>query len=111
MSLRFPLLFFLFLTTAVDSYGADPLSRKVTIYRDEYGVPHIVGKTEEAAFFGYGYAQSEDHLERMMLQYRDAQGRLAEVEGFDALGEGPLHFIACEYRWGGDYLQRLLRTE
>ena len=68
--------------------AADPLARQVTIYRDNFGVPHIVGETEEATFFGYGYAQAEDHLERMMLQYRDAQGRRAEVEGFAALGDG-----------------------
>jgi len=60
---------------------AGPLASQVTIYRDEYGVPHIVGKTEEAAFFGYGYAQAEDHLERMMIQFRNAQGRRAEVLG------------------------------
>ena len=42
----------------------DPIAAQVTIYRDEYGVPHIVGETEEATFFGYGYAQAEDHLER-----------------------------------------------
>ena len=47
----------------------------------------------------------------MMLQYRDAQGRRAEVEGFEALGDGYLHFIPYEYRWDGDYLQRLLRTK
>ena len=63
----------------------------MTIYRDRYGVPHIVGETEEAAFFGYGYAQAEDHLERMMAQYRDAQGRRAEVQGFEALGDGYSH--------------------
>ncbi len=91
--------------------GEDPLARQVTTYRDEYGVPHIVGETEEAAFFGYGYAQAEDHLERMMIQYRDAQGRRAEVQGFEALGDGYLHFIPYEYRWDGDYLQRLLRTK
>jgi acyl-homoserine lactone acylase PvdQ len=88
----------------------DPLAAQVTVYRDNYGVPHIVGDTEEAAFFGYGYAQAEDHLERMMIQYRDAQGRRAEVQGFEALGEGYLKFIPYEYRWDGDYLQRLLRT-
>src|SRR3954466_13686807 len=87
------------------------LGKDVAIYRDAYGVPHIVGETEEAAFFGYGYAQAEDHLERMMLQYRDAQGRRAEVLGFEALGDGYLHFIPYEYRWDGDYLQRLLRTK
>ncbi|MEK7409123.1 MAG: penicillin acylase family protein, partial [Acidobacteriota bacterium] len=82
----------------------------MTVYRDEYGVPHIVGENEEATFFGYGYAQAEDHLERMMLQYRDAQGRRAEVQGSAALGDGYLKFIPHEYRWDGDYLQRLLRT-
>ena len=90
---------------------ADRLASQVTIYRDEYGVPHIVGETEEATFLGYGYAQAEDHLERMMIQFRDAQGRRAEVLGFDALGDGYLHFIPYEYRWDGDYLQRLLRTK
>src|SRR6266851_9086417 len=110
--LLFFVLFFilLILISTASTYGADPLSKQVTIYRDNYGVPHIVGETEEATFFGYGYAQAEDHLERMMLQYRDAQGRRAEVEGFAALGDGYLHFIPYEYRWDGDYLQRLLRT-
>jgi penicillin amidase len=89
----------------------EPLANEVTIYRDTYGVPHIVGETEQAVFFGYGYAQAEDHLERMMLQYRDAQGRRAEVLGFEALGDGYLHLIPYEYRWDGDYLQRLLRTK
>jgi len=92
-------------------YAGDLLFNQVTIYRDNYGVPHIVGETEEATFFGYGYAQAEDHLERMMLQYRDAQGRRSEVLGADALGDGPVRYIASEYRWGGDYLQRLLRTK
>jgi acyl-homoserine-lactone acylase len=94
-----------------EATSRDPLARQVTIYRDEYGVPHIVGATEAAAFFGYGYAQAEDHLERMMLQYRDAQGRRAEIQGAEALGDGYLHFIPYEYRWDGDYLQRLLRTK
>ncbi len=89
----------------------DPLASRVTIYRDTYGVPHIVGETVEAAFFGYGLAQAEDHLERMMLQYRDAQGRRAEFLGREALCENCLHFTPSEYRWCGDYLQRLLRTK
>ena len=91
--------------------ATDPLASQVTIYRDNYGTPHIVGETEEATFFGYGYAQAEDHLEEMMVQYRDAQGRRAEVQGMEALGDGYLHFIPYEYRWDGDYLQRLLRTK
>ena len=100
-----------FILTVATACAADPLAEHVTIYRDNYGVPHILGDTEEATFFGYGYAQAEDHLEGMMLQYRDAQGRRAEIQGFSALGDGYLHFIPYEYRWDGDYLQRLLRTK
>lgn len=100
---------------AVETLSARELSggfaEQVTIYRDNFGVPHIVGETEEATFFGYGYAQAQDHLEKMMLQYMDAQGRLSEVLGFNNLGRGYLHFIPYEYRWDGDYLQRLLRTK
>jgi acyl-homoserine-lactone acylase len=101
------LAFFCIVTTA---WSADPLGRLVTIYRDNFGVPHIVGDTEEATFFGYGYAQAQDHLERMMLQYRDAQGRRAEVLGRTALGVD-MQFNDHDYRWGGDYLQRLLRAK
>ena len=85
------------------------LQDHVTIYRDTYGVPHILGDTEEATFFGYGYAQAEDHLEKMMIQYRDAQGRRSEVLGDSALG-GDMKYNSSDYRWDGDYLQRLLRT-
>jgi acyl-homoserine lactone acylase PvdQ len=92
------------------AWSADPLARLVTIYRDNFGVPHIVGETEQAVFFGYGYAQAQDHLERMMLQYRDAQGRRAEVLGKAALGER-LEFTDHDYRWGGDYLQRLFHAK
>jgi acyl-homoserine lactone acylase PvdQ len=100
----------LLLAVAASANSTDRLSQQVTVYRDNYGVPHIVGETEEATFFGYGYAQAEDHLEQMMLEYRDAQGRRAEVQGSAALG-GDLHFFQHEYRWDGDYLQRLLRTK
>ena len=102
---------FFMLVVATAASAAEPLAEQVTIYRENFGVPHIVGETEEATFFGYGYAQAEDHLESMMLQYRDAQGRRAEIQGFAALGDGYLHFIPYEYRWDGDYLQRLLRTK
>jgi len=66
---------------ASSAKSTDPLAEQVTIYCDEYGVPHILGETEEATFFGYGYAQAQDHLETMMMHYLDAQGRLAEVRG------------------------------
>lgn len=57
----------------------------VTIIRDDFGVPHIYGKTDADAVFGLLYAQCEDDFNRVEQNYIWATGRLAEVEGEDAL--------------------------
>ncbi|NND15423.1 MAG: acylase, partial [Eudoraea sp.] len=56
-----------------------------TIIRDSYGVPHIYGKTDADAVFGLLYAQCEDDFNRVEQNYIWAIGRLAEVEGEEAL--------------------------
>lgn len=62
-------------------------STKVTIYRDHFGIPHIVGESEEAIFYGFGYAQAEDHLIDMIYNYLRANGRLSEYLGKSYLDE------------------------
>ncbi|MBU1187455.1 MAG: penicillin acylase family protein [Gammaproteobacteria bacterium] len=57
----------------------------VTIVRDDFGVPHIYGKTDADAVFGLMYAQAEDDFARIERNYYWAIGRLAEVEGEQAL--------------------------
>ena len=54
---------------------------RVTIIRDEFGVPHIFAATAPGAAYGSGYAQAEDRLEEMMRNYRKAEGTMAEVFG------------------------------
>ncbi|MFO0946261.1 MAG: penicillin acylase family protein [Planctomycetota bacterium] len=54
---------------------------EVTVHRDQWGVPHIFGDSEEAACFGMGYAQAEDRLVELCKQYRRATGRMSEVFG------------------------------
>ena len=58
---------------------------QVTIYRDDFGVPHVYGKTDADAVFGMLYAQCEDDFNRVEQNYIWAIGRLAEVEGEEAL--------------------------
>lgn len=53
----------------------------VTIIRDDFGVPHIYGKSDANAVFGLLYAQCEDDFSRIERNYTWAIGRLAEVEG------------------------------
>ncbi len=57
----------------------------IEIIRDGYGVPHIYGKTDADAVFGLLYAQCEDDFNRVEQNYIWATGRLAEVEGEEAL--------------------------
>ena len=57
----------------------------VEIIRDDFGVPHIYGKSDADAVFGLLYAQCEDDFPRVEQNYIWAIGRLAEVEGEEAL--------------------------
>lgn len=57
----------------------------VTIIRDDFGIPHIYGKSDADAVFGLLYAQSEDDFPRVERNYIWAIGRLAEVEGEEAI--------------------------
>ncbi|MEE4279356.1 MAG: acylase [Halieaceae bacterium] len=60
-------------------------AQKVTIIRDDYGVPHIYAETDADAVFGLLYAQAEDDFPRVERNYYWAIGRLAEAEGEGAL--------------------------
>ena len=53
----------------------------VTIIRDDWGVPHIYGKTDADVVFGLMYAQAEDDFNRVETNFINSQGRLAEADG------------------------------
>lgn len=57
------------------------LAAQVTIRRDTYGIPHILAKTEEAAAFGFGYAQAEDHCLPIVRRFIAARGETAKYLG------------------------------
>jgi acyl-homoserine-lactone acylase len=56
-------------------------AQRVTVMRDTWGIPHLFGKTDADAVFGLMYAQAEDDFNRVELNYINAMGRLAEVDG------------------------------
>lgn len=57
------------------------LSAPVEIVRNTHNVPHILGETDAASYFGFGYVHAQDRLWQMMLMRRTAQGRLSELFG------------------------------
>ncbi|MEM9525955.1 MAG: acylase [Bacteroidota bacterium] len=72
-------------SAATDLARWETHATNTTIIRDDFGVPHIYGKTDADAVFGLLYAQCEDDFPRVEDNYVWASGRLAEVEGEDAL--------------------------
>jgi len=54
---------------------------QLTIYRDDWGVPHIYADQEAYGYFGLGYAQAEDQLINLLGGVYWVEGRQAELEG------------------------------
>jgi len=67
--------------TAVEIKG---IKNRITIRRDERGIPYVEAQNDEDLFFGQGYATAQDRLWQLDLFRRTARGELAEV-----LGTGP----------------------
>jgi acyl-homoserine-lactone acylase len=55
----------------------DELASQAVIRRDDFGVPHILAHSEEAAAFAFGYAQAEDHGVEIGRRYIRSRGQEA----------------------------------
>jgi acyl-homoserine-lactone acylase len=69
----------------LESMRLERTAKRVTIMRDKWGIAHVYGKTDADAVFGMLYAQAEDDFKRIELNFINAMGRLAEVDGEKAL--------------------------
>jgi acyl-homoserine-lactone acylase len=67
--------------TAEEVSAWESRADSVTVVRDEWGIPHIYGKTDADVVFGMLYAQAEDDFNRIEVNFLNAMGRLAEAEG------------------------------
>ncbi len=54
---------------------------RVTIYRDNWGVPHIYADSEATGYYGLGYAMAEDELEYVLTLTVLARGEAAQALG------------------------------
>jgi len=57
------------------------LQKKVTVYHDDRGVPHIYASTMDDLLFAQGYLQARERLWQMETHRRFVQGRLSELIG------------------------------
>lgn len=66
---------------------AERWARDVTIHRDAWGVPHIMGPTDASVVFGLAYAQAEDNFWQVEEDIIRSIGRAAELYGEEALAD------------------------
>ena len=62
-------------------------AKNVTITRDDWGIPHIHGKTDADAVFGMIYSQAEDDFNRVEMNFANVLGKMALVKGEAAIWE------------------------
>jgi len=61
------------------------LDAPIEIYRDRFGVPHVLAQAAHDAFFGQGFVAAQDRLWHMDYDRHNAYGRLAEWLGKPAV--------------------------
>jgi penicillin amidase/acyl-homoserine-lactone acylase len=88
----------LMLALAATMADAAPKAWDVKIRRDEWGVPHVLGKTDADAAYGLAWAQSEDDFATLQEAVFTARGRLAELTGPAGLESD--YLVALQDVWG-----------
>ena len=85
------------------------LDSSVTIYRDEWGVPHIYASTEQDMSFALGYVHAQDRLFQMDLARRNVRGKLSEIVGDLALEQDKYNLAMGMEYWANQSLQEMIR--
>jgi acyl-homoserine-lactone acylase len=92
-------------------------AQKVTIIRDNWGIPHIYGKTDADAVFGLMYAQCEDDFKRIEMNYIEKLGRLSEIKGQSVLYNDleiklliDIDEAKADYKKAAPWLKKLLNS-
>jgi len=89
-----------------DTMTIPGLLDKVTIIRDEWGVPHIYGEHEEDIYFALGYCHGQDRLFQMDMFRRIARGQLSEILGESALEDDKLYLATGMEYWANISIEK-----
>ncbi len=73
------------LPPAYENIYPGQIKDSVKVYRNYYGIPHIIAKNENDAFFMLGYCHAEDRLWQMDFFRTAGKGRLSEFFGKSTL--------------------------
>ena len=80
-----------FLPDLETDLSTDQITDSVEIYRDKWGIPHIVAKNEHDLFFAQGFSIAQDRLFQMDLDRLRCLGRSSEYLGKKAIYDDKLN--------------------
>ncbi|MGV9199928.1 MAG: penicillin acylase family protein [Promethearchaeia archaeon] len=83
----------------------DGLDDQVTVYRDEWGIPHIYAESGADLGFALGYIHAQDRFFQMDLARRQVRGLLSEVIGEDALEMDKYNLAMGMEYWANESLK------
>src|SRR5437660_922829 len=69
------------------------LRDRVTVRRDERGIPYIEAANDDDLYFAQGYVTASDRLWQMDLLRRTVRGELSEIFGNTVLGQDKTHRV------------------
>ncbi|WP_224241194.1 penicillin acylase family protein [Hyalangium gracile] len=79
----------------------------VTITRDDFGVPHILGKTDPDVAYGIAYAHAEDDFSTLQEVLAMTRGRLGALIGPDgAKTDFVVHLLGARATVARDYMKQ-----
>jgi penicillin amidase len=87
--------------------GLASLRSAVTVYRDDYGVPHIFAENEEDLWRAAGYVAAQDRLWQMDFTRRAVRGTLSEIFGSETLPQDKFLRVWGFHRLARELAQRL----
>ena len=70
----------MFTSLTSEELNISSTNHSARILRDNWGVPHIYGKTDADVSFGLAYAHAEDDFETIQDVYLASLGRLSELK-------------------------------
>ncbi len=66
-------------------FKTEQITKEIDVYKDRYGIPHVIADSEDDVFFALGFIQAYDRMWQLDYLRRVAKGQLAEIIGKEAI--------------------------
>ncbi|MHA1341716.1 MAG: penicillin acylase family protein [Promethearchaeota archaeon] len=86
------------------------INSDVIVYRDEWGIPHIYGSSEEDIMYALGYIHAQDRLFQMDMARRLTRGQMSEILGPEYIETDKFNLNMLKDYYSNEILNYLKQT-